>query len=157
MNKETPQFVLLLLLLLFYCAGPTVILIMSILSIKASPGGIIENRWLINILDEVATKPTAYLNTIQQMIMPVAAAITAANSKKLIFSGIVPWLFAIPLVTIFVCIVDALILSSDVAPTFTNAGAAAQLCLSMANNLAVYVMLFVGLKLGRPENESEGS
>ncbi len=151
-TRVAQRFLLLLVLLCFYCAGPIVVFLMALYSLWWSPGLEIENETLVRVVGEVASNPGAYTNIIHQMIMPVVAVITAANYASLTFSGLVAWMFIIPLVTIFVCIVDALLFNVFVSSS--DAAVMGQFFISMAGNLAVYVMLFVGLQLGQTPADS---
>jgi hypothetical protein len=153
MDRTKPQLALLVLLLVFYCLGPTLALVAATGSIGR--GGSIENVFLRKLLTALATDPGAYTGILNQMIVPVVAAITAADHKHILASKWSAWLFLIPLVTIFVCIGGALFfnvvnIAGEVAAGMTAApsGAIAQLYLNWAGTLSVYVMLLVGLSAG---------
>lgn len=155
MDRTRPQLALLVLLLVFYCLGPILALIAGATSIGT--GGSIENEMLSRVLNALATDPGAYTGILNQMIVPVVAAITAVDHKNILADKLSAWLFVIPLLTIFVCIGGALFFNVvDIADTngvgggsaAVASGAIAQLFLGWAGTLAVYVMLLVGLSVG---------
>ncbi|NEH49586.1 hypothetical protein GR210_12415 [Rhizobium leguminosarum] len=159
MDRSQQQLFLLFALLLFYCLGPCWALGALVVA-STGPGNEIEGGpgTIVNILSIIAANPGAYTGIIHQMIVPVVAAVTAANYSNIFSAKGQQWLFIIPLVTIFVCLVDAVFVnvfydSFQVATTSDNksvnvSGAVAQLFLSTASTLTVYVMLLVGLKVG---------
>lgn len=153
MDRTRQQLALLLLLLVFYCLGP--ILALGFAASSIGEGGSIENELLSGVLSALATDPGAYTGILNQMIVPVVAAITAADHKHILADNWSAWLFVIPLVAIFVCIGGALFfnvvkIAGDVAAGMAAApsGAIAQLYLGWAGTLSVYVMLLVGLSVG---------
>ncbi|UCI07367.1 hypothetical protein [Mesorhizobium sp. B1-1-8] len=149
-NRATQQFVLLLLLLLFYCLGPIVVIFAALISIHDSPAQNLSSKLdetlVLQLVTAIAKDPGIYTNVLHQMIMPVAAVITAANTSALRVRGVVTYLFILPLFTIFICLVDAAIFNTF-SPS-DNKGVTSQLFISAAGNLATYVMLIVGLKIG---------
>src|SRR5262245_14722296 len=149
MDRFKQQVVLALLLLAFYCLPHFLILAASIYLIRSSTSGELETPdTLVQIVKEISTKPGLYTNIIHQMIMPVVAAITAANAALLKIQGLQSWLFILPLTTIFVCILNALIFNTLSNLPDNDKGLVSQFFVTTASNLAVYVMLLVGLKMG---------
>ena len=151
METTNQRFALLIILLSFYCAGPILILAFAIRAIIAYPAGLAEDSTLLGIVKEIASSPGAYLNTIHQMIMPVVAAITAASYATTPLGRLSRWLFILPLATIFVCLANAAIF--NLYGPADSRGVMAQLFVNTATNLAVYVMLFVGLQLSQGETK----
>jgi hypothetical protein len=145
MDRFQQQVILLLLLLAFYCLPHFLVLVLSIYQIVTEPSNKLDEGPLLDIVKEISTRPGAYTNIIQQMIMPVVAAITAANAENLSIRGLQKWLFILPLATIFICILDALIFNTRSVLSDTDKGVVSQFFITTASNLAVYVMLFVGL------------
>ena len=82
-------------------------------------------------------------------IVAVVAAITAASYATTPVGRMSRWLFILPLATIFVCLANAAIFNLYGPPD--SRGVMAQLFVNTATNLAVYVMLFVGLQLSQGE------
>jgi hypothetical protein len=122
MDRLKQQVILLLLLLAFYCLPHFCILADSIYLIWTQPGGKLEEGSLmVDIVKEISKKPGVYTNIIHQMIIPVVAAITAANAQNLTMRGLQKWLFILPLTTIFVCILNALILHFRISPAMIKA------------------------------------
>jgi hypothetical protein len=155
MDRTRQQLALLVLLLVFYCLGPILALVAGATSIGT--GGSIENDMLSRVLNALATDPGAYTSILNQMIVPVVAAITAADHTNILADKLSAWLFIIPLLTIFVCIGGALFFNVVKIASATGiaagsgsatSGAIAQLYLGWAGTLSVYVMLLVGLSVG---------
>ena len=110
-GQDMKRLVLLILLLLFYCAPQLLILAFAIYSIGHGPSGKIDtDSWLFPVVSELGKHSGIYTNTIHQMILPVAAAITAARPETANPTGNGIWVFILPLVTIFACIANALLL-----------------------------------------------
>lgn len=158
MDRSNQHVFLLFALLLFYALGPAIALGWGIFAVGSSPGRRIEDENLIGVLSTFAANPGAYTSVLHQMIMPVAAAVTAANFTSVLGHRFARWLFIVPLVTIFVCLCDALLFSSLLeletpageVGQVSAAGAISQIFLSAAAALATYVMLLVGLQVGAP-------
>jgi hypothetical protein len=113
MDRFKQQIILLLLLLAFYCLPHFFVLGDSIYLILTKPSNELEQSdSLVKIVRDISTKPGAYTNIIHQMIMPVVAAITAANAANLKIGGLQAWIFILPLTTIFVCILNALVFNT---------------------------------------------
>jgi len=141
------RFVLLLLLLLFYCAPPILVLAWSMYTIGSVPSHKIDtDSILLPIVSELGTRSGIYTNTIHQMILPVVAAITAASPNKDLTIGRGVWIFILPLLTIFSCIVDALLFNIRSTLVEPNINAVSQYFIGNASNLSVYVMLLVGIQ-----------
>lgn len=96
---------------------------------------------LRRVLSALATDPGAYTGILNQMIVPVVAAITAVDHENILADRFSGWLFVIPLFTIFVCIAGALFFNvvdiadaSGLGPASVTAtgGALAQLYLGWA-------------------------
>lgn len=142
---------LLFILLAFYCASPWLIFLFGTVQITFWPAHKIDESLLLNVVKELSSDPGKYANIIHQMIVPTVAAITAASGADLLKSRAMSFLFLLPLATIFVCLVDALLF--NVASVLTVAEAAqergiiTQFFVNIAGNLAVYVMMLVGLKM----------
>ena len=143
-DRSMQHFWVLLILLVFYCIGPFLVVFLALQSIDASPANKIENQTLLDIMREIATEPGAYTNIIHQLIMPVAAAVTAATATTTPVSRPAHWLFIIPLATIFVCILNALLF--NVATDIVEKSVIAQFFINMAGNLSIYLMLLIGLR-----------
>lgn len=152
MSRIDQHIFLLFALLLFYAIGPIVVLFWGISAIGV--GGNIEDDTLVNVLSTFASSPGAYTSVLHQMIVPVAAAVTAAEFRSILSHRLAPWLFILPLATIFVCLSDALFFSSMLVGEEGEAligqipasGAISQVFLGIAGTLATYVMLLVGLE-----------
>jgi len=149
-DRTSQQFALLLLLLAFYCLPHFVVLALAGYQIAVMPSGKVDEGALLDIIKEVATQPGAYTNIIHQMIMPTVAAITAANANSLTTRGMEKWIFVLPLLTIFVCILNALIFNTRSILPDQDKGVVSQFFIAAASNLAVYVMLLVGLRMAEP-------
>jgi hypothetical protein len=153
MERSSQHLFLLFVLLVFYALGPLLILLWTLTSINYVSGRI-ENDALLGIVTTLATTPGAYTGVLQQMIVPVVAAVTAASFQSILSHRLARWLFIIPLVTIFICLSDALVFSSLMTKEDSGAtiggvsasGALSQFFLSTASTLATYVMLLVGLQ-----------
>jgi hypothetical protein len=144
------QVVLLIFLLIFYCAPHIIIFSGAVYAIVTSPSHKVDEGILISVVRELGTHTGLYTNSIHQMILPAVAAITAASSDKIRPQGLSNWLFILPLVTIFVCLADTLIFNirSVLEPSVLNT--VSQYFVGSASNLAVYVMLLVGLQAKQP-------
>lgn len=149
-DRSTQQFVLLMFLLIFYCAGPIIVLVCVFVSIRDSIAVNLSSKLnetlVLQFVTTIAKDPGVYTNVLHQMIMPVAAVITAANTSVLRVRGLVNYIFLLPLFTIFVCLVNAGLF--NIFSPADNRGITSQLFITTAGNLATYVMLIVGLKLG---------
>ena len=149
-GRSGQQFLLLLLLLVFYCAGPIIVLLSVLKAIYDSPAQKLSSKLdetlVLQLVTTIAKDPGIYTSVLHQMIMPVAAVITAANTRTLRIGGIVAYLFILPLFTIFVCLINAAIF--NIFSPDDSRGVTSQLFISTAGNLATYVMIIVGLKLG---------
>jgi len=151
MDRLAQQAFLLFALLIFYCLPFVIILATSLYLIWYFPSNKLSHEnTIVKIVIAVATEPGTYTNIIHQMIMPTVAAITAASADALAHRGYLKWMFVLPLFTIFICIADALIFNIQ---DIQNAPKAivSQLFVSAASNLAVYVMLLVGLRMAEPK------
>ncbi|MBM2715709.1 hypothetical protein JQK88_31835 [Mesorhizobium caraganae] len=149
-DRSTQQFLLLMFLLIFYCAGPIIVLICVLLSIHDSPAQNLSSKLdetlTLQFVTTIAKDPGVYTNVLHQMILPVAAVITAANTSVLRVRGLVTYIFLLPLFTIFICLVNAGLF--NIFSPDESRGITSQLFITTAGNLATYVMLIVGLKLG---------
>jgi hypothetical protein len=151
MEYSKQQLILLFTLLTFYCLPQFGVLLWSLYLIYNDTSQMIDARSpLSTIIVEISTKPTAYTNTIQQMILPVAAAVTAAT-RDVKFSGIRYWIFLLPLLSIFVCILNSLLFNIRSSLDDAQRGLVSQFFISAAGNLSIYVMLLVGLKMSDPK------
>lgn len=157
-DRSNQQFLLLLFLLIFYCAGPVIVLVAALISLHSSAAvnltSKLDETLTLQFVTNVAKDPGVYTNVLHQMIMPVAAVITAANTASLRMRGLANYLFILPLLTIFVCLVDAGIF--NIFSPDADKGVTSQLFITTAGNLATYVMLIVGLKLGEAK-KAEGA
>lgn len=153
MDRSSQQIFLLFVLLAFYALGPLIILVWTLTSINYASGKV-ENDTLLDIVTTLASTPGAYTGVLHQMIVPVVAAVIVASFKTILGHTLARWLFIVPLLTIFICLVDALLFSSllprDIAGLDVGgvpaAGALSQLFLTTATTLATYVMVLVGLQ-----------
>jgi len=73
-------------------------------------------------MNALATDPGAYTGILNQMIVPIVAAITAADHKNILADKLSAWLFIIPLLTIFVCIGGALFFNGNCSPPALKRG-----------------------------------
>lgn len=157
MEKIIQQLILLLLLLSFYCAPNILIFVFAFIEIVTSPSNKIDEDGLIlKIVKELGTNSGMYTNSIHQMILPVAAAITAINYKSLPLRGLSLSIFIIPLITIFISIIDALLFNIQSVLVAPIKGMVSQYFIGIASNLSVYVMMLVGLHTG-DSSKSGGS
>lgn len=154
-DRSNQHLFLLFALLVFYSLGPLVALIWALRSI--GPGVHFEGELFRNIMHEVSIRPEAYTGILQQMIMPVAAAVTAAGYRTLLANRLSRWLFVIPLVGIVVCLSGAILFNSvRFSAALMESGKAeidgsiGTVFLNSAGQLATYVMLLVGLQLAAP-------
>ena len=148
MDRSSQHIFLLFALLAFYALGPLIILIWTLTSINYVSQKI-ESTALLGLMTTLATSPGAYTGVIHQMIVPVVAAVTAASFRTILSHSLARWLFIIPLATVFICLVDALLfasLLSRAAAAAPASGALSQFFLTMAGTLATYVMTLVGLQ-----------
>ncbi len=148
MNLLKNRLILLLSLLIFYCAIPTLIFIFAMIQIIFSDAHQIDEGEFLTIVVEISTRPGVYLNIIHQMILPTVAAITVVNNVELMKIKGYSWLFLVPLVTILVCIINALIFNvyaHDSLFSGETKGVTTQFFVNIAGNLSIYVMMMVGL------------
>ena len=136
---------LLIALLLFYCSIPVSIFIAMILEIFLNPSHLIDKGKLLEVIKEISSNPGEYTNIIHQMIIPTVAAITAVDFKSISSSKFANWLFLIPMFTIFICIFSSLIFNIYSTDDDIK-GVISQFFVNLAGNLAVYVMMLVGLQ-----------
>jgi hypothetical protein len=150
-DRTRQQVFLMLALLVFYCLPPMAFFVVFIYQIVATDANQIDESKALTALKTLAADPGAYSNIINQMIMPVVAVMTAANPNTRRLKGLSAWIFLLPLIAIFACLLNALLVNSFAATSAINAAQGkiiSQYFVSVASNLAVYVMLFVGLKMG---------
>lgn len=139
---------LLLSLLAFYCAPQLIVFVISIWNIASHPSHRIVNPSLLLLLRTVSESPGATFNILHQMMMPVIAAVTAFSSNSVSFRDKTDWMFVIPLAALFITLINSVLFQA--LAEYGNDGTPAsvlQLFTNTAGNLAVYVMLLVGLRL----------
>ena len=156
MDQTRQHIILLVVLLFFYCVpiiflfGYYVYLVVTSGSSHPLEFDAAQPAFVLKSVFEVASKPGNYLNIVHQMILPVIAAVTAASRKDVLDQGTFRLVFLVPLITIFVCI--ALAIGFQIHSNHAQKELASQLFLNFAQNLSIYVMLLVGLRLsdGKP-------
>lgn len=155
-DRSNQHLFLLFALLVFYSLGPLAALIWAFASI-APTSGLFQGELFRDVMHEVSSRPEAYTGILQQMIMPVAAAVTAAGSRTLFAHRFSRWLFVIPLAGIVVCLTGAILFNSVPFNASLMASGKAEIdssigtvFLNSAGQLATYVMLLVGLQLAAP-------
>lgn len=83
------------------------------------------------------------------MIMPVIAEITAAKQKQILESNLFAWIFLISLITIFYCLLNAVLFNSMSTVEDNMRQIISQFFINTAGNLSVYTMLLVGLQVSQ--------
>jgi hypothetical protein len=125
-----------------------VIFVFATSQVQGNPSGLIDTGVFLSVVQELAKRPGVYLNTIHQMILPVAAALTVASNHPLgEHKSLLSYLFLLPLATIFICILDGLVFNVRSILGDVDKGLVTQLFINSASNLSMYVMILVGLRL----------
>jgi hypothetical protein len=152
MNPFQQKSALLIALLAFYCFPALFVTLWSIWQISFDASHQIDEGTVATIVREISKHPGTYTNILHQMIVPTVAAITAATGDAVLKSKSVSVLFLLPLLTIFSCIINALLFNIR-APMFLadEREVIAQFFINVAGNLSVYVMMLVGLKMAEKE------
>ncbi|MBZ9603315.1 hypothetical protein [Phyllobacterium chamaecytisi] len=153
-SAYSPQLLLLVMLLLFYCGPVIVVFGFFVYYVFFTQSGLIEGV-IVNAIKTVSADPKNYTNTITQMLLPVATALTAVNYRSIFMTSWSAVLFLIPLLAVFACIVNALLFSIATSNIeVPDSEAISQFFLNTAGTLSVYVMMLVGLKMGEAPPKS---
>jgi len=146
-NLVSSPLVVSTVLICFYGLPFALILLAALFSLAFE--GQIAEGFFLNLVRTLATDPGSYAGTIQIIMVPVAAALTAAAMRQLMAGRWAVRLLIVSLAGVAICIVDALLFSigSPLAPPVK--GLVSQFFISAAGVLAVYAMLLVGLEIAK--------
>ena len=135
------------ILVILVCAATFPFLMILLCSPLVQTDGLLEPVFVVTLVKALATNPGTYSGTLQVMIIPAAAALSATSFPWLFQTRAAAWLVVIAFVGMFSALLDGLIYGT--ASDFDSAtkGVVSQYFVMSAGSIFTYIMLLIGLRI----------
>ena len=158
-TQNGPRLIVLLTLIVAYCVVPIGSLIMALwIMFLVSANYYIENSDFVSLVTWLATEPNSSIGILQQLIAPIAAAITGASVATLRNGRFVALVVGMCCAAIVCALVVSTLFQLRSDPLEAGALSAIQAFFhGVANTLGVYVLFLLGITGAfKPKPEQAG-